>query len=76
MTKRFKLFKTYYEKTETTKMHKKLKHGQKPQKKLKNTKNCLGMIFMAKYQKNILLTKTSVFDQNLLKTLQLLELFA
>ena len=32
MTKRFKSFKTYYETTETAKMHKKLKYGQKRQK--------------------------------------------
>ena len=37
--------------TETAKMLKKLKYGQKRQKKLKNTKICLKMIFMAKYQK-------------------------
>ena len=37
--------------TEIAKMHKKLKYGQKRQKKLKNTEICLGMIFMAKYQK-------------------------
>ena len=57
-------------------MHKKLKYGQKRQKKLKNTKICLGMIFMAKYQQKVLLTRTSFFDQNLFKTLQLLEMFA
>ena len=51
MTKRFKSFKTYYETIKTAEMHKKLKYGQKRQKKLKNNKNCLGMIFMAKYQK-------------------------
>ena len=32
MTKRSKSFKTYYETTETAKMHKKLKYGQKRQK--------------------------------------------
>ena len=75
-TKRFKSLKTCYETIETAKMHKKLKYGQKRQKKLRNTKICLGMIFMTKYQKKILLTRTSFFDQKLLKTLQLLELFA
>ena len=50
-TKRFKSFKTCYETTETAKMHKNLNISQKRQKKLKNTKICLGMIFMAKYQK-------------------------
>ena len=51
MTKRFKLFKTYYETTETTKIHKKLKYGQ-TSKKLKNIKNCLGMIFYGEISKN------------------------
>ena len=32
MIKRFKSFKTYYEMTETAKMHKKLKYGQKRRK--------------------------------------------
>ena len=45
----------------TAKMHKQLKIGQKRQKNLKNIENCLGMIFMAKYQKKNLFDKNKLF---------------
>ena len=50
----------------------KLKIGQKRQKQLKHTENSLERVFMTKQQNKIFLQKELFFDQNCLKTLEIL----
>ena len=57
-------------------MHKKLKYGQKRQKKPKNTKICLGMVFMAKYQKKSPFDKNKLFWPKSSQNASIFEMFA